>query len=54
VGIEVKAAPSWRPEFGAPLKTLIAQNIIEAGRGVYTGDAELKDGPLRVWPSRGL
>ncbi|MBI3049644.1 MAG: ATP-binding protein [Acidobacteria bacterium] len=50
VGIEVKAASSWRPEFGAPLKTLMAQKIIHAGHGVYTGNAELKDGPLRVWP----
>lgn len=50
VGVEVKAASSWRPEFGAPLKALMAQNIVQAGHGVYTGDVELKDGPLRVWP----
>ncbi|MCX8091939.1 MAG: DUF4143 domain-containing protein [Verrucomicrobiae bacterium] len=50
VGIEVKASPTWRPEFGAPLKGLIAQRIVKKGFGVYTGTAELKDGPLRVLP----
>jgi predicted AAA+ superfamily ATPase len=50
VGIEVKAAPSWRREFGGPLKSLLAERIVHAGFGVYTGTTELKDGPLRVLP----
>lgn len=50
VGIEVKAAAAWRREFGGPLKSLIADGIVQSGFGVYTGTAELKDGPLRVLP----
>lgn len=50
VGIEVKAAPAWRPEFGGPLKGLIADRIVKKGFGVYTGTAELRDGPLWVLP----
>jgi predicted AAA+ superfamily ATPase len=52
LGIEVKASERWRPEFGAPLKALIADKVVHAGFGVYTGSAELKDGPLRVLPLR--
>ncbi len=34
-----------------PLPAMVAEtDTIQAGYGVYTGDAELKDGPLRVWP----
>jgi len=50
VGIEVKAAPVWRREFGRPLKSLLDDGIVQTGFGVYTGTAELKDGPLRVLP----
>ena len=50
VGIEVKSSPTWRREFGGPLKSLVADRVVQAGYGVYTGAAELKDGPLRVWP----
>lgn len=50
VGIEVKASTTWRREFGGPLKGLIADGVVRAGFGVYTGTAELKDGPLRVLP----
>jgi uncharacterized protein len=50
VGIEVKAAATWRREFGGPLKTLIEERVVKTGFGVYTGTAELKDGPLRVLP----
>ena len=52
VGIEVKAARTWRREYGGPLEGLIDQGALKAGHGVYTGSAELKDGPLRVWPVR--
>ena len=54
VGIEVKASERWRSEFGGPLKGLIADKVIRSGFGVYTGTAELKDGPLRVLPLRGF
>jgi predicted AAA+ superfamily ATPase len=50
VGIEVKASTTWRRGFGAPLKALVADKIVQAGFGVYAGTAELQDGPLRVLP----
>ena len=50
VGVEVKASPTWRHDFGGPLKSLVADRIVQAGYGVYMGTAELKDGPLRVLP----
>jgi hypothetical protein len=50
VGIEVKASERWRSEFGAPLKGLSAEGIVQTGFGVYTGSMELKDGPLHVLP----
>lgn len=46
----MKAATQWRREFGGPLKSLIEDGITQRGFGVYTGTAELKDGPLRVLP----
>ena len=50
VGIEVKAAARWRPADGAALRGLVDAGTLRAGYGVYTGTAELKDGPLRVMP----
>lgn len=50
VGIEVKAASTWRSEHGSALKALIAEDVLTSGHGIYTGGAELKDGPLRIWP----
>ena len=52
VGVEVKASERWRPEFGAPLKRLLEEGILQTGFGVYTGAVELRDGPLRVLPLR--
>jgi predicted AAA+ superfamily ATPase len=50
VGVEVKSSTTWRREFGGALKALIEDGVVRAGFGVYTGTAELKDGPLRVLP----
>jgi predicted AAA+ superfamily ATPase len=50
IGIEVKAAATWRGEYGHALKGLLDQGVLKAGHGVYTGSVELKDGPLRIWP----
>jgi uncharacterized protein len=50
VGIEVKASTTWRRGFGDALKALVADRVVRAGYGVYTGSVELKDGPLRVLP----
>ena len=50
IGIEVKASATWRREHGAPLKGLIDAGAVQEGYGVYTGNAELKDGPIKVMP----
>lgn len=50
IGIEVKAVAIWRNENSAPLRSLIDAGALQAGYGVYTGTAELKDGPLRILP----
>jgi predicted AAA+ superfamily ATPase len=50
VGVEVKAAPVWRREFGAALTGLLDDRVVTAGYGVYTGKTELKVGRLRVMP----
>jgi predicted AAA+ superfamily ATPase len=52
IGVEVKAATTWRNEYGASLKSLMAQGSLQAAYGVYTGDVELKDGPIQVLPIR--
>ncbi|MBM4142468.1 MAG: ATP-binding protein [Lentisphaerae bacterium] len=50
VGIEVKASTAWRGEYGSAIKSLLADGILTAGHGIYTGAVELKDGALRIWP----
>jgi hypothetical protein len=50
VGVEVKAAATWRREYGTALKALIAQRSLQGGYGVYLGTAELKDATLRILP----
>jgi len=50
IGIEVKAASSWRRDHGAALKALVESGVLTSGHGVYGGARELKDGPIRVWP----
>ena len=50
IGIEVKAAATWRGEFGVAIKSLIAGGVLTSGHSVYTGSVELEDGPLRIWP----
>ncbi len=50
IGLEVKAAATWRGEYGTALKTLIADGSLTGGHGVSAGTVELKDGPLRIWP----
>lgn len=54
IGIEVKAAATWRGEYGTAIKRLIADGVLTGGHGVYTGASELKDGSLRVWPLKGF
>lgn len=50
VGVDVKAASSWRREYGRPLESLADAGVVQEGYGVYTGAADLKDGPIRVMP----
>jgi uncharacterized protein len=50
IGIEVKAAATWRREYGTPLKSLIDASAVQEGYGVYTGTSEMNDGPVRVMP----
>jgi len=50
VGIEVKSAAKWRPEFAKVLNGLIDDGVLRAGFGVYTGAVELKVGKVRVLP----
>lgn len=52
VGVEVKASPRWRPEYGRALIDLRTSGAVTAGYGVYLGDVPLQDGPLRVLPLR--
>ena len=54
VGIEVKAATLWKSPYGHALKELSDRGVLTAAHGVYTGSAELKDGPLRIWPIMGF
>jgi predicted AAA+ superfamily ATPase len=54
VGIEVKASRTWRSDHGTALKALVEGGQLTAGHGVYTGDAERKDGPIHVWPVAGF
>ncbi len=50
IGIEVKASTTWRGEYGAAIRSLIADGVLTGGHGVYLGAAELKDGLVRIWP----
>jgi len=50
VGIQVKAAATWRRDGSTALSALLDQRILTDAHGVYTGSAALKDGPVHVWP----
>jgi hypothetical protein len=50
VGIEVKASPRWRPEFGRALAELHGLGVLSDCVGVYLGERPLVAGPVRVLP----
>lgn len=50
IGIEVKASPRWRPEFGRTLQNLLDERVVSAAYGVYLGDRPLVDNGVRVLP----
>lgn len=50
VGIEVKSARSWRPEFGTALRDLATSKTIGKGFGVYLGRDALRDGNVEILP----
>ncbi len=52
VGIEVKASPRWRPEYGRALTDLHGAGVLSSCWGVYLGETALVDGPVRVLPLR--
>jgi predicted AAA+ superfamily ATPase len=52
VGIEVKASPRWRPEYGRALADLHRSGVVGGCWAVYLGDIPLRDGAIRVLPLR--
>jgi predicted AAA+ superfamily ATPase len=50
VGIEVKAADRWRPEYSRALAELQSAGVIASAWGVYLGEQPLQAGPIRVLP----
>ncbi len=50
VGFEVKASARWRSSFSRSLRELHREGAIQRAFGVYLGDDELRDGPVRVLP----
>ena len=49
VGIELKAAKTWKQEYGKHLKKAVAQKIIDRPMGVYLGDRNLKNERLEIY-----
>jgi uncharacterized protein len=50
VGIEVKASPVWRGEFGAALEEMRAEGVVQSAFGVYLGKEHLKRKGVEVLP----
>jgi len=50
VGIEVRASPGWRPEFGRALAERRGAGVLSDCFGVYLGERARQDGPVRVLP----
>ena len=50
VGIEVKSSSEWKREFGASLKQLEQDGIVQRSFGLYLGQHRLKDGSISVLP----
>jgi predicted AAA+ superfamily ATPase len=50
VGIEVKAARKWKPEFARVLRELHDAGLLSRCFGVYGGPERLQDGPVCVLP----
>lgn len=50
VGLEVKAATTWRAEHGRALQDLLAAKVVGRAFGVYLGREVLRDGGLDVLP----
>jgi uncharacterized protein len=50
VGIEVKSAARWQPEFARPLEQLLSDGVLQRAFGVYLGESEIKQGGVRILP----
>ena len=51
VGIEIKAASTWRSDSGDALKSLEREGKITKAIGVFLGPQALIDGPIEVYPA---
>jgi predicted AAA+ superfamily ATPase len=51
VGIEVKAATRWRPEYARALNEMHDAGIISGAWGVYLGDKRFREGAVDVLPA---
>ena len=52
IGIEVKASPVWKREFGKHLNKAKEEKIIHRGLGVYLGEKKVKHNHIEVYPFR--
>jgi predicted AAA+ superfamily ATPase len=50
VGIEVKASPHWKPEYGRALRDLHESGTLTSCFAAYLGENAQRDGPIRVLP----
>ena len=50
IGVEVKTAERWRPEYGRALRDLHAAKVLTACYAVYLGETPQHDGPVCVQP----
>ena len=50
IGIEVKASPQWKPEYGRALRELHKQKTLTACHAIYVGDRPQRDGAVSVRP----
>lgn len=50
VAFEVKAGSTWRREWSKQLETALQSGGVQRAFGIYLGEEELLDGPVRVLP----
>jgi predicted AAA+ superfamily ATPase len=50
VGIEVKAAERWRPEYSRALNDLVDAGVVARAWGIYLGEKRFRTGKVEVLP----